>query len=112
LDSSQNCASTTPYKLIGKKGVEKLIEVIKFKARLVACGFSEVFGLHYNNNNSPTACYRSITVLLCIAAIYAWDKDVHMYLPLDWTNGKKILVKLNKNLYGLKQAGLFWYLLL
>jgi histone deacetylase 1/2 len=35
-----------------------------------------------------------------------------MYLPLDWTQGQKILVKLARNIYGLKQAGLLWYLLL
>ena len=121
-------ASTLPLRIFGKEGLEKLIEVIKFKARLVACGYSQLPGVHYNSNNSPTACYRSVMVLFAIACLYEWykehfdigsaylealiDKELYMYLPLDWTNGRKILVKLNRNLYGLKQAGLLWYLLL
>jgi hypothetical protein len=34
-------------------------------------------------------------------------EELFMYLPLDWTRGKKIKVKLCRNIYGLKQAGLF-----
>jgi len=34
-----------------------------------------------------------------------------MILPTDWTMVRRILVKLLRNIYGLKQAGLLWYIL-
>jgi hypothetical protein len=120
--------STIPHKYFSVSGLELLIEILKFKARLVACGYAQLFGVHYDKSNFPTACFRSILTLLHIAVIYGWerahldvgnayleadiDKEIYMYLPMDWTRGRKILVKLNKNLYGLKQAGLLWYLLM
>jgi hypothetical protein len=120
--------TTTPLNVLEREGIDKIIEVIKFKARLVACGYSQVLGVYYDRSKFPTACFRSIMILLHIAIVFGWvkahfdignayleadiDKDIYMYLPLDWTFGKPTLVKLNKNLYGLKQAGLLWYLLM
>jgi hypothetical protein len=113
---------------IGKNFVEKLEQFLKFKARLVACGYSQIFGLHYTKNNSPTVSFKSFLIIMHIATVLNWKRmhidvgnafleallkeDLYMYLPLDWTQGKKILVKLARNIYGLKQAGLLWYLLL
>jgi hypothetical protein len=120
--------TTTPLNILEREGIDKIMEVVKFKARLVACGYSQVLGIHYDRSNFPTACFRSIMTLLHITIVFGWvkahfdignaylepdiDKEIYMYLPLDWTFGRPILVKLNKNLYGLKQAGLLWYLLM
>jgi hypothetical protein len=106
----------------------QLEKVLKFKARLVACGYSQIFGLHYEKNTSPTVQYKSFLTVMHIAAVFNWKRknldvgnafleallkeDLFMYLPYDWTGGRKILVKLCRNIYGLKQAGLLWYLLL
>jgi hypothetical protein len=106
----------------------RLEKLLKFKARLVACGYSQIFGLHYEKNSSPTVQFKSFLIVMHIAAVFNWKRknldvgnafleallkeDLYMYLPMDWTGGKKILVKLCRNIYGLKQAGLLWYLLL
>jgi hypothetical protein len=82
----------------------------------------------YDRSNFPTANFRSILSILHIAAVRSWfrrhidignayleadfDGEIYLYLPLEWTGGKWICVKLNKSLYGLKQAGLLWYLLM
>jgi hypothetical protein len=123
------CKEDKPFK---SKNVfranRELDEMIKWKARVVAGGYSQIFMQHYDVSNSPVAMYRSILITNHISTILKWyrkhldtgnafleallDRDIYMWLPEDWTGGKKIKVKLARNLYGLKQAGLLWYLLL
>jgi transposase InsO family protein len=104
---------------------------LKFKVRLVACGYSQIYGRDYLDTFSPTAKYKSFCIIMQIAAVLSWiikgldvenafveselDKDIYMNLPSDVYCNKfmgKIKVKLNKSLYGLKQAGELWYKLL
>ena len=101
--------------------------VIKYKARLCAQGFSQVPGVDYNQTASPTARTASFRFALALAA--AHDLEVHQIdFKNAYLNGKlnetiymrqppgfaapgqeHLVWKLNKALYGLKQAGLMWY---
>jgi hypothetical protein len=106
-------------------------DFLKFRARLVACGYSQIQGKDYDLTYSPTAKYRSLCIVLHLAAIFGWhisgidvsnayieatiDKLIHMILPKDlfrWPDGSRVVVELQKSLYGLKQAGELWNSLL
>eukprot|EP01035_Chromulina_nebulosa_P025366 gene25366-33109_t len=103
---------------------------IKYRVRLVACGYSQILGKDYDETYAPTAKYRSLCIILNLAAIFNWDiegidveqaflespldKEIYMTLPKDvycqrGFPDKPILVKLLRSLYGLKQAGELWY---
>ena len=97
---------------------------IKWKARLVACGYSQRYGEDYLEVFAPVMRLASLRVLLAIAA---WEnlnlnhldittaflygeleegEDIFMQLPEDF--GPKRIVKLRRSLYGLKQASRRW----
>jgi hypothetical protein len=105
--------------------------ITKFKARLVVKGFSQKYGVDYDETYAPTISFGSILTVLHIAATKRWiitgcdignaylealtNRELYMYLPYDWTgydeDGKpnRIVVRLLRNLYGSKQAALMWY---
>jgi hypothetical protein len=96
---------------------------IKYRCRLVACGYSQIYGVNYNKTFAPTAKWKSVCILLFLAALYDWnvegldienvhleaylDAEIYMNLPPEIykLNGKPVKVKLIRSLYGLKQAG-------
>ncbi len=103
----------------------------KYKVRLVACGCSQIAGHDYNETFAPTAKFKSICIVLNLAAIFDWDlhgieienaflesdleETIYMKLPVDTyveSNGKPVIVRLKKSLYGLKQAGELFYKLM
>lgn len=90
----------------------------KYKARLVARGFSQQEGVDYHDTFAPVAKHTSMRVLLSLAAsedfeihqadvetaflIPKLDEEVYMRLPDGQT------VRLQKCLYGLKQSPRVW----
>ena len=124
---------------------------IRFKARVVACGYSQQYGITYFNTYSPTLALSSLRLLLSIcskhkfqihhldittAFLYGDMKcDVYMDVPDGYkphthaekqflqeqpnhlcspqrtgprTRPAQIVVKLNRTLYGCKQAAWAW----
>jgi hypothetical protein len=99
----------------------------RYKARLVAKGYSQKVGVDFNETFAPVAKFTSIRALLALAATYDLEihqmdvktaflngdleEDIYMVQPEGFVvEGKEDLVcKLNKSLYGLKQASRAWY---
>ena len=99
-----------------------------FKARYVAKGYSQVSGSDYHETFSPTARMSSIRVLLQHAVqndmlVHQMDvKTAYLNAPIDCEifmeqpkgyekagkNGERLVYKLRKSLYGLKQSGRNW----
>lgn len=98
-------------------------ESIRYKARLVAKGCSQRPGLDYTETFAPVAKMSTIRVMLSIAVsnnliIHQMDvktaflngkleEEIFMKLPKD-ENGNMNVCRLNKSIYGLKQAGRSW----
>ncbi len=103
--------------------------LLKHKARLCAHGGMQQWGENYWETYSPTVSWISIRALLAVSIIHDLttstidftlafpqadlDVDVYMELPLGCVgpngNRKSHVLKLNKSLYGLKQASHNWF---
>jgi hypothetical protein len=101
--------------------------VKNFKARFVACGFSQKEGIDWDEIFAPVARYTSIRVIISLASIFNWklhqmyvktgflnrevEQEVYIKQPKGFMmHGKESHVcKLKKALYGLKQALRAWY---
>lgn len=101
-------------------------EIIRHKARLVAKGCSQKYGVDYRETFSPVVRYATIRMVLALAVehqmhLHQLDvvtaylngdlhEEIYMQQPegfKDESNPNKVL-KLQKSLYGLKQAGREW----
>src|SRR6202522_4191402 len=105
--------------------------VVRYKARLVAQGFSQVPGVDYFDTFAPVARLASIRTVLAFAAAEDYetgqidikgaylngeltsDEVIFMRQPPGYeevgADGRKRVMRLRKTLYGLKQAGRRWY---
>jgi hypothetical protein len=115
------------HKAIGLKWVYKVKRdeggaIVKYKARLVAKGYVQKQGIDFDEVYAPVARMESIRMLLAVAAQEGWAVH-HMDVKSAFLNGEleeevyveqppgfvaagheaKVL-KLNKALYGLRQA--------
>lgn len=98
---------------------------VKYKARLVARGFSRKYPDDYQETFAPVARISSFRILLALAnqhnlLVHQMDvktaflngtlnEEIYMEIPegINVTSGQ--VCKLNKALYGLKQAARCWY---
>ncbi|KAJ4729013.1 Retrovirus-related Pol polyprotein from transposon TNT 1-94 [Melia azedarach] len=110
-----------------KKEGETSVEGIKYKARVVARGFTQREGVDYNEIFSPVVRHTSIRVLLAIVAHQdleleqldvktaflhgELEEEIYITQPDGFqVPGKEDYVcKLKKSLYGLKQSPRQWY---
>jgi len=121
-DGANLVSSKWVYKTkLGARG-----EIIKFKARIVARGFSQIYGLDYEETFAPVAKLSSLRSILAWAAqegkiIHQMDivtaflnpelkKEIFMETPQGYAKKhQKGVLRLKKGLYGLKQSGRLWY---
>ena len=98
---------------------------MKYKAILVAKGYSQVHGIDYNETFSLVAKMDSIRLALAIAASRQWEvhhmdvkcaflngyltEEIYMQQPQGFDTNPSLVCNLRKSLYGLKQAPRAWY---
>lgn len=107
--------------------------IARFKARMVAKGYTQKKHIDYNETYAPVVKFPSIRLFFTIAAEQHWDvhqldaktaflcspidADIYIQIPegYELPSGlslKRPVLKLKKGLYGLKQSPLLWYALL
>ena len=105
--------------------------ISRYKARLVARGYTQEYGIDYSETFSPVASINTILVMLALAASYGWEvhqmdfdtaylnapltEEVYMEAPEELLRSRDkadYVVRLKKALYGLKQSGREWNTLL
>lgn len=116
--------NTIKAKWVFKEKRDAQGNIVRYKARLVAKGYSQRYGIDYMETFSPVVRYTSIRVLIAIAvekemkihqmdAVTAFlqgdlDEEIYMAQPEMYDDGTDRVCKLNKAIYGLKQAGRQW----
>ncbi len=101
-------------------------QVERYKGRLVAKGYSQMYGIDYDDTFSPVIRFSSIRTLLAFAVQHEMlihqmdvvtaflngrlDEEIYMQQPEGYIKaGEEHLVcKLKKSLYGLKQSPRCW----
>lgn len=114
-----------PCKWVYKMKTNADGEVVRYKARLVIKGFIQKKGIEYNEIFAPVVRHTSIRYLLALAVKYNLfivqmdavtaflqgdiDTEIYMLQPPSYEYGEEVC-KLNKSIYGLKQASRQWNL--
>uniref|UniRef100_A0A2A4JV98 Uncharacterized protein n=1 Tax=Heliothis virescens TaxID=7102 RepID=A0A2A4JV98_HELVI len=114
-----------PCKWVFKMKTNANGEVVRYKARLVIKGFAQKKGIEYNEVFAPVVRHTSIRYLFALAVKYNLyveqmdavtaflqgdiDTEIYMNQPPSYEHGQEVC-KLNKSIYGLKQASRQWNL--
>jgi hypothetical protein len=99
--------------------------VLKYKARVVAQGFTRIEGVDFDETFAPVAKLASLHTILALAAeldleVHQMDvksaylnrelkEDIYMKPPPGFDVPEGMVLKLVKALYGTKQGGRVWY---
>ena len=102
--------------------------VARYKARLVARGYTQSYGIDYNETFAPVAKLNTIRILIALAALFDWklfqfdvknaflhgelEEEVYMAPPPGYflkTNNNGDVCHLRKSIYGLKQSPRAWF---
>ena len=100
-------------------------EIERYKARLVALGSNQEYGIDYEETFAPVARITYVRSLLAIAVSRNWDlfqmevknaflhgnlqEEVYMRPPPDYDHPPNKVYRLRRALYGLKQAPRAWF---
>src|SRR5258708_34547985 len=113
-------------KAIKSKWVFKLKADGRFRARLVAKGFTQIPSIDYDETFSPVARFKSLQLLLALAALENWEihqmdvksaflngvltEEIYMQQPQGFITAEQEnkVCRLKRALYGLKQASRTW----
>lgn len=101
--------------------------ILRYKARLVARGFTQKHGVNYGETFAPTIRLDAMRIMLALAAKKGWkvhqmdavaaflaarlQEEIFMKVPTELQQYFGKYVRILKSLYGLKQAARMWYLL-
>jgi hypothetical protein len=115
--------------VVGSKWVFKIKRdangnIARYKARLVAQGFSQQPGTDFDEIFAPVVRYDSLRLLLALASHHRWrpqqldikgaflygilKEEIYMQLP-EGSRQNSMCAKLNRCIYGLKQSPREWY---
>ena len=99
-------------------------EVERFKCRLVAKGYSQSYGIDYEETFSPVVRFNSIRTLLAWAVQHGMiihqmdvvtaflngklEEEIYMEQPEGYSKSRDLVCQLRKSIYGLKQSPRCW----
>ncbi|KAF2346894.1 Reverse transcriptase RNA-dependent DNA polymerase [Trinorchestia longiramus] len=113
-------------KWIFKKKIGPDGNVCSYKARLVAQGYAQKFGVDYDETFSPVTRFESVRAVLALAAkhnlqlhhmgeataflICELSEEIYLTHPEGFVSegNENLVCRLNKSLYGLKQSPKCW----
>jgi hypothetical protein len=117
-------------KAIGHKRVfavkrDKHGAIVRNKARLVALGYLQIFGVDYIDTYSPVASMNTVRTFLAVCCCLDYfvkkydietaflngdlDEVVFMTVPAGMKVAAGLVCRLRRSLYGLKQAAAVWF---
>jgi hypothetical protein len=99
-------------------------KILKYRARLVAQGFTQMYGVDFQDTFAPVARLSSIRAVIALAASEDWelhqmdvksaylnspiDTAVYMRLPPGHSQKGKV-ARVKRGIYGLRQSGNLWH---